>query len=416
MFFYSTFNGDNKQIEVKDASNNPVGKYFYDGNGKRVKKVTSTETVIFIYDGMGKLAAEYSTATPTSNPTTNYTATDPLGSPRVITNKQGQIVSRRDFMPFGEEVAPDATYRKAALKYGANDNIRQKFTGYQRDEETGLDFAEARYYNNSHGRFTAVDPLLASGKSANPQTFNRYAYTMNRPLILTDSTGLQAGQKYDGNTSPTLKAIAFAIGNWNTAHRIGTGSERQSLSSAAINFSGTRHSGLSDSDTHEGSQVNAVRHTVWQATITREFGADIATKAGNVHEREPTVDLSVRNFTGDANNLGNADQTIDLLNNQIGRQIASDNPTATNNELAQRTIEYFRDVGLFTATINANGSVTANQTRISGEQANVAIASIRRLNNFGQTEAEQREDAAAVVAAENQRKENQRRLPAKHQE
>src|SRR5690606_5201795 len=43
-------------------------------------------------------------------------------------------------------------------------------------------------------RFTAVDPLLASGKSANPQTFNRYAYTMNRPLILTDPTGLQTGK------------------------------------------------------------------------------------------------------------------------------------------------------------------------------------------------------------------------------
>lgn len=60
-------------------------------------------------------------------------------------------------------------------------------------EKTGLDFAEARYYYNNHGRFTAVDPLLASGKSANPQTFNRYAYTMNRPMILTDPTGLQAG-------------------------------------------------------------------------------------------------------------------------------------------------------------------------------------------------------------------------------
>jgi hypothetical protein len=61
-----------------------------------------------------------------------------------------------------------------------------------------LDFAEARYYNNNHGRFTAVDPLLASGKSTNPQTFNRYAYTMNRPLILTDETGLQTGKKTKG--------------------------------------------------------------------------------------------------------------------------------------------------------------------------------------------------------------------------
>jgi RHS repeat-associated protein len=58
-------------------------------------------------------------------------------------------------------------------------------------QATGLDFAEARYYNGNHGRFTAVDPLLASGKSANPQTFNRYVYSMNRPLILTDPSGMQ---------------------------------------------------------------------------------------------------------------------------------------------------------------------------------------------------------------------------------
>ena len=82
------------------------------------------------------------------------------------------------------------THRTPGDKYGVGDNVRQKFTGYERDEETGLDFAEARYYYNNHGRFTAVDPLLASGKSADPQTFNRYAYTMNRPLILTDPTGL----------------------------------------------------------------------------------------------------------------------------------------------------------------------------------------------------------------------------------
>ncbi len=118
-----------------------------------------------------------------------------LESPRVITDASEQVISRRDFMPFGEQLAPDATYRTASLKYDNGDNIRQKFTGYERDEETGLDFAEARYYNNKHGRFTAIDPLLASGKSANPQTFNRYVYTMNRPLILTDSTGMQTGVK-----------------------------------------------------------------------------------------------------------------------------------------------------------------------------------------------------------------------------
>jgi len=48
-------------------------------------------------------------------------------------------------------------------------------------------------YENRHGRFTAVDPLLASGKSPNPQTFNRFVYVLNNPLILTDPDGLQVG-------------------------------------------------------------------------------------------------------------------------------------------------------------------------------------------------------------------------------
>ncbi len=109
----------------------------------------------------------------------------------MLVDSLGQVVSRRDFMPFGEEITPDGTHRNADLKYNFGDNIRQKFTGYQKDEETQLDFAEARMYQNLHGRFTAVDPLLASGKSANPQTFNRYVYVINNPIILVDPDGLQ---------------------------------------------------------------------------------------------------------------------------------------------------------------------------------------------------------------------------------
>ena len=180
-----TFNGDNKQTEVRDGNNpnpqtNLIGQYFYDGEGKRVKKVSATETTIFVYNGGGQLVAEYSTQTP-QNPTISYLTNDHLGSPRVVTDALGQVNSRRDFMPFGEEIA--------RANYGS-DSVRQKFTGYEKDTETGLDFAEARYYNNTHGRFTAVDPLLASGKSANPQSFNRYAYTMNNPTNLVDPSGL----------------------------------------------------------------------------------------------------------------------------------------------------------------------------------------------------------------------------------
>ena len=105
----------------------------------------------------------------------------------MITDNGGNVISRRDFMAFGEELNANSTVNRtpnAKYTFG-EDNVRKRFTGYEKDQETGLDFAEARYYNNQHGRFTAVDPLLASGKSANPQTFNRYVYVANNPINAT---------------------------------------------------------------------------------------------------------------------------------------------------------------------------------------------------------------------------------------
>ncbi len=205
-----TFNGDNKQTQIKDANNNVIGTYFYDGNGARVKKITNTETTIFVYSG-GKLIAEYSTQLATI-PSISYLTNDHLGSPRVITDANGQVSSRRDFMPFGEELNSGIGGRNTTQKYNAtNDEIRQKFTGYQKDQESGLDFAEARMYKNNLGRFTAVDPLLASGKSANPQSFNRYAYTLNNPVNLVDPSGLiSANTGAKGKEKETEKECDFA--------------------------------------------------------------------------------------------------------------------------------------------------------------------------------------------------------------
>ncbi|MBK7706054.1 MAG: RHS repeat-associated core domain-containing protein [Acidobacteria bacterium] len=193
------FNGENKQSLVLDQNNHPIGRYFYDGEGRRIKKVTDLETTVFVYDASSKLIAEYSNQTP-QNPNTSYVATDTLLSVRLVTDKSGNVVSRRDFKPFGEDLAADQTFRKKTDKYSTatEDKVRQRFTGYQKDIETGLDFAEARMYENRHGRFTAVDPLLASGKSANPQTFNRYTYVLNSPLVNTDPTGLQTTQQRVG--------------------------------------------------------------------------------------------------------------------------------------------------------------------------------------------------------------------------
>ena len=294
-----TFNADNKQTKVIQ-NGQVVGEYFFDGEGKRVKKkvynggVVSEET-IFVYSS-GKLIAEYSTAPPPPNSTTNYTATDQLGSPRVISNALGEVTSRRDFMPFGEQVYSDASYRPTNLKYNFGDGLRQKFTGYQKDEETQLDFAEARMYENRHARFTAVDPLLASGKSANPQTFNRYTYVLNNPLVLTDPDGLQVGiahgKVYTNGSGGYRIFRGRPFGGYTTpvTHTIHT-----TTTIRGVEYNATvRQNGWTVGDRVDGARFEA------PAAASAQARSDISVMAGEV------VQGVNDGFTGIAKGVGNA--------------------------------------------------------------------------------------------------------------
>jgi RHS repeat-associated protein len=65
-------------------------------------------------------------------------------------------------------------------------------TGYEHDRESGLDFAEARMYSKSSGRFTSADPLLASAIASQSQSWNRFAYVANNPMKYADPSGLCA--------------------------------------------------------------------------------------------------------------------------------------------------------------------------------------------------------------------------------
>lgn len=73
-----------------------------------------------------------------------------------------------------------------------SDTIQKNYTGYEKDSESGLEFAQARYYNPTHGRFTSVDPLTASATIRNPQTFNRYSYVQNNLTIESSGGGAAA--------------------------------------------------------------------------------------------------------------------------------------------------------------------------------------------------------------------------------
>jgi len=133
--------------------------------------------------------AEYSTkVVPVQDAKVQYLTNDNLGTPRINTDANGNVTSRTDCMPYGEEII-GLGGRTTADHYTADD-VRQGFTGYINDEETGLDFAQARMYANRLGRFTQFDPVMVSqSKRFDPQGINPYAYCQNNPLKFTDSSG-----------------------------------------------------------------------------------------------------------------------------------------------------------------------------------------------------------------------------------
>jgi len=103
--------------------------------------------------------------------------TDHLGTPRVITDQDGKVLSTHDYLAYGEELTD--------LEFQTN---RMKFTGHERDPETGLDYMLARYYTAGSGRFLQVDPGY-DYKLTDPMSFNLYGYVRENPVRYLDSTG-----------------------------------------------------------------------------------------------------------------------------------------------------------------------------------------------------------------------------------
>jgi RHS repeat-associated protein len=80
-----------------------------------------------------------------------------------------------------------------ATSAGGQSCLSSHFTGKEGDSESGNDYFGARYYASSMGRFLSPDPILQNDlRLINPQRWNKYAYVINNPLILTDPTGKDA--------------------------------------------------------------------------------------------------------------------------------------------------------------------------------------------------------------------------------
>jgi RHS repeat-associated protein len=131
---------------------------------------TGTVLVDYIF-AAGRMIAKV------SGSAANYYLNDRL-SVRLTIDSYGSVSGRQSHLPFGEQFAESGTQEK------------HHFTSYERDTETGADYALSRMLVSSVGRFSQADPYKTSEYLVQPQSWNRYAYSQNDSVNFADPQAL----------------------------------------------------------------------------------------------------------------------------------------------------------------------------------------------------------------------------------
>jgi RHS repeat-associated protein len=213
---YFEYNGFNQLVRVRgDNSTGPIlEEYAYDHEGNRVlkKAYNSTgdvwettyyvdknfirvvndsggfDTVYYYHDDVLVGRQDYDGQKYFYHP-------DHLGSTDTVTDEAGNLVEKTDYLPFGEVFS------------GGND--RYLYTGKEQDD-TGLQYYGARYYDPWMKRFTQPDSLIPD--VYNPQSLNRYAYVLNNPYKYVDENGNVA------ILAPMAIGAAVGLGSYVLSH------------------------------------------------------------------------------------------------------------------------------------------------------------------------------------------------------
>ncbi len=112
--------------------------------------------------------------------TVTYLHSDAAGSPVAATDSSGTVIWRQSYRPYGERINSQP----------ASASNRQFFHDKPFDQDSGLSYFGARYYDPVVGRFMGVDPKGFDEK--NLHSFNRYAYGNNNPYKYKDPDGRAA--------------------------------------------------------------------------------------------------------------------------------------------------------------------------------------------------------------------------------
>jgi RHS repeat-associated protein len=202
-------------VLFKDASGavTKTIEYLYDVNDRRIgKQIDGVVTERYVYDGLHIALVFDGTGTQTHRYLYGTQIDQVLADERggivvwALSDNQGTV---RDVMDGNGMILNHVVYDSYGQVVGQSDatvEFRYGYTGREQDNETGLDYYRARYYDAGNGRFISEDPI---GFSAGDSNLTRYVE--NSPTNFTDPSGLQPNQTNAGTVEGFIKTMNYGV-------------------------------------------------------------------------------------------------------------------------------------------------------------------------------------------------------------
>jgi RHS repeat-associated protein len=248
----------------------------FGADGQEIKLERET---LHVMDDKQRIALVETKTVPDFSQIIRYQLGNHLGSASVELDGDAQLISYEEFHPYGTTSFQAMSGAEVSLK-------RYRYTGKERDEETGFSYHSARYYLPWLGRWSAIDPKgLSDG-------INVYSYVNNRPAIMHDPNGTDGESgivKTSGigslNTPEWKVSVKKALDNDPYLKRRSE-EERQFIQGVASRLLQARDSGLVALG---GDKINPKSHQVENGVIAKHLTDLVA--ANNKEEPPKVMDI-----------------------------------------------------------------------------------------------------------------------------
>jgi RHS repeat-associated protein len=231
-----TYGPDGQRVKAVYSNNGqPEWIRYYFGSYERFIDLVSGNTYEIVYVRAAGTIVAMNVRQNSTNNTTYFLMCDHLGSPMAVTDSKSTIIATYGFDAWGRRRNPNSLQAYTAYNYSNYNKLpwfNRGYTGHEMLDEVNLINMNGRVYDPYVGRFLSPDNFIQS--ESNSQSYNRYSYCKNSPLMYTDPDG----EFWQIIIGATIGGVVNLAMNWNHVHSFWDGLGYFGVGAAAGAFMG----------------------------------------------------------------------------------------------------------------------------------------------------------------------------------